>query len=81
MSEPRFAKNGAFGTGSWTDTSPRFGCCMATEVAMRELAANAAASNFSLAVVPILQPVVPVWELVDSVERHAAPDWMPLIQN
>jgi len=54
---------------------------MATEVAMRELAANAAASNFSLAVVPILQPVVPVWELVDSVERHAAPDWMPLIQN
>jgi hypothetical protein len=74
-------KSGAFGTGSWTDTSPRFGCCMATEVAMRELAANAAASKFSLAVVPILQPVVPVWELVDSVGRHAAPDCLPLIQN
>jgi hypothetical protein len=40
-------QGGAFGTGSWTDTSPRFGCCMATEAAIRELAANAAASNFS----------------------------------
>jgi hypothetical protein len=54
---------------------------MATDVAMRELAANAAASKFSLAVVPILQPVVPVWELVDSVGRHAAPDCLPLMQN
>jgi len=76
-----FQQSGAFGTGSWTDTSPRFGCCMATDVAMRELAANAAASKFSLAVVPILQPVVPVWELVDSVGRHAAPDCLPLMQT
>ena len=55
------------------DTSPRFGCCMATKVAMRELAANAVASNFSLAGVPILQAVVPLWELVDFVARHARP--------
>jgi hypothetical protein len=63
------------------DASPHFGCCMATEVAMRELAANAAASNFSLVVVPVLQAVVPVWELVDSLGRHAAPDCLPLIEN
>jgi len=48
---------------------------------MRELTANSAASNFPLAVVSILQAVVPVWELVDSVARHAATDCLPLIQN
>ncbi len=81
MVRAAFAKSGAFGTGWGNDTSPRFGCCMETEVAMRELTANAAASSFPLAVVPILQPVVPLWEPVDSVGRHAAPDCLPLIQN
>jgi len=60
-------KSGAFGTGSWTDTSPRFGCCMATKVAVREPAANAAASNSSLTVVLSHQLLVPVRELVDFV--------------
>jgi hypothetical protein len=60
-------RSGAYGTGGWTDTSPRFGCCMATKVAVRELAANAAASNSSLTVVLSHQLLVPVWELVDFV--------------
>jgi hypothetical protein len=71
-------QSGAFGTGSWTDTSPRFGCCPATKVAIRELAANAAASVFLLTVVPVLQPVVPVWELVDPAERPTVPFFLPL---
>src|SRR5260370_28673545 len=70
---PCIAKSGAFGTGRWTDTSPRFGCCMATEDALRELAANAAASNFSLTVVRSQQSLVPVWELVDFVGRQFPP--------
>jgi hypothetical protein len=37
------AKSGAFGTGSWTDTSPPNGCRIATLVAIGELAENAAA--------------------------------------
>jgi hypothetical protein len=40
---------------------------MATKVAVRELAANAAASNSSLTVVLSHQLLVPVWELVDFV--------------
>ncbi len=36
-------KSGAFGTGSWTDTSPRNGCRIATKVAIGELAENAVA--------------------------------------
>ena len=70
-SSPRSVKSGAFGTGSWTDTSPRDGCCMATRVAIRELAANTAASNFPLAVLAAKLPTVPVWELVDFVGRQA----------
>ena len=66
-------RSGAFGTGSWTDTSPRFGCCMATDVAIRELAANAADSNSSLTVVRSHKPLVPVWELVDFVVGQIAP--------
>jgi hypothetical protein len=31
-------RSGAFGTGSWTDTSPRNGCRTATKVAIWELA-------------------------------------------
>jgi hypothetical protein len=31
-------KSGAFGTGSWTDTSPPSGCRIATKVAIGELA-------------------------------------------
>jgi hypothetical protein len=33
-------KSGAFGTGSWTDTSPPNGCRTATKVAVWELAEN-----------------------------------------
>jgi hypothetical protein len=61
-----------------SDTSPRFGCCTATKVAIRELAANAAASVFLLTVVPVLQPVVPVWERVDPAERPTVPFFLPL---
>jgi hypothetical protein len=65
-------RSGAFGTGSWTDTSPHFGCCMATEIAIRELVANAAASNSSLTAVRSLRSLVPVWELVDFIGRQFA---------
>ena len=41
-------KSGAFGTGSWTDTSPRNGCCIATLVAIRELLENPAAYRESV---------------------------------
>jgi hypothetical protein len=54
------------------DTSPRDGCCMATEVAIRELAVNAAASNAPLAVVALQESRVPLWELIDFVRRNAA---------
>jgi hypothetical protein len=74
-------KSGAFGTGSWTDTSPRFGCCTATKVATGELVANAADRNFSFTVLRWQQFLVPVWELVDFVGRQAAPNCLPLIQN
>jgi hypothetical protein len=60
-------KSGAYGTGSWTDTSPRNGCCMATKVAIQELAANTVANNFSLTVVRSHRSLVPIWELVDFV--------------
>jgi hypothetical protein len=33
-------QSGAFGTGSWTDTSPPNGCRRATKVAIGELAEN-----------------------------------------
>ena len=33
-------QSGAFGTGSWTDTSPPNGCRTATKVAVWELAEN-----------------------------------------
>jgi hypothetical protein len=33
-------QSGAFGTGSWTDTSPPNGCRIATLVAIGELAEN-----------------------------------------
>ena len=33
-------KSGAYGTGSWTDTSPPNGCRIATKVAIWELAEN-----------------------------------------
>jgi len=35
-------QSGAFGTGSWTDTSPPNGCRTATKVAVWELAENPA---------------------------------------
>ncbi len=65
-------RSGAFGTGSWTDTSPRSGCRIATMVAIWELAANAAASNSSITVVSAQELAVPVRELVDFVSHHAA---------
>ena len=70
--ERRSANSGAFGTGSWTDTSPRNGCRIATMVAIGELAANAAASSSSLTVVSAQELAVPVRELVDFVRHHAA---------
>jgi len=62
-------RSGAFGTGSWTDTSPRFGCCLATKVAIWELAENVEASNFSLTVVRYHRSLVPIGELVDFAGR------------
>ena len=46
------------------DTSPRIGCCAATEVAGRELLANAAASNFALTVVATRQLQFPYGNLL-----------------
>jgi hypothetical protein len=66
---PRFARSGAYGTGSWTDTSPRFGCCLETKVAIWELAENVEASNFSLTVVRYHRSLVPIGELVDFAGR------------
>jgi hypothetical protein len=54
---------------------------MATKVAIRELAANTAASSFPFRVVALLQPVVSVWELVDFVGRHTAPTCLLFDQN
>jgi hypothetical protein len=67
--------------GVGLDTSPRFGCCMATKVAIRELAANTAASNFPLRVVAVLQRVVSLGELVDFVGRRTAPTCLLFDQN
>jgi hypothetical protein len=44
---------------------------MATRVAIRERAANTAASNFPLTVLAAKKPTVPVWEPVDFVRRQA----------
>ena len=74
-------KSGAFGTGSWTDTSPRNGCRIATTVAIWELAGNAAASNSSLTVVSAQELAVPIRELVDFVRHHAAIARTPSIRN
>jgi hypothetical protein len=81
VSESRFAKSGAYGTGSWTDTSPRFGCCTASKVAVPELAANAAANICSLNMVPVRQSVVPVWELIEFVGRQITPIYLLFSQN
>jgi len=54
------------------DTSPRFGCCTATKVAVWELAANAAASHSSFTVVPAQERSVPLWELVDFIDSRSA---------
>src|SRR5712664_68820 len=64
-------------SGGWRS----FGWCMATEDALRELAANAAPSNFSLTVVRSHQSLVPVWELVDFVGRQFAPTRLLFSQN
>src|SRR5204862_232302 len=77
----RAMKSGAFGTGSWTDTSPHNGCRIATMVAIGELAANAAASNSSLTVVSAWELAVPVRELVDFVRYQAAVARAPSIRN
>ncbi len=74
-------KSGAFGTGSWIDTSPRNGCRIATMVAIWELAANAAASRSSLTVVSAQELAVPVRELVDFPMHHATIDGAPSIWN
>jgi hypothetical protein len=38
-------RSGAFGTGSWTDTSPPNGCRTATKVAIGELVENPVACD------------------------------------
>ena len=63
------------------DTPPRNGCRIATLVAIRELAANAAASESSLAVVAVQEPVVPVWELTDFTGNHAVTAYLSSNQN
>jgi hypothetical protein len=70
--ERRSAKSGAFGTGSWMDTSPRNGCCLATKVAIWELAENVAPTNFFAPVVRSHRPLVPIGELVDFAGRQFA---------
>jgi hypothetical protein len=47
------------------DTSPRTGCCLATKVAIRELAGNVEPSNFFARVVRYHRSLVPIGELVD----------------
>src|SRR5271166_5393458 len=67
--------------GVGLDTSPRFGCCTATNVAIREVAANTTASVCLLDMVPAHQPAVPVWELIDFVCRQIAPIYLLFNQN
>ena len=55
------------------DTSPRNGCCLATNGALGELARNAAARHFPLTVVARRALEVPVWEPVDFLGDQAAP--------
>jgi hypothetical protein len=78
---PRLARSGAFGTGSWTDTSPRNGCRIATMVAIWELAANTAASDSMFTVVSEQEHAVPIWELVDFVRHHAPMDGATSIRD
>jgi hypothetical protein len=52
--------------GVGLDTSPRFGCCLETKVAIRELPGNVEASNFSLTVARSRRLLVLIGELVDS---------------
>ncbi len=58
-------RSGAFGTGSWTDTSPPNGCRTATKVAVWELAEKAVACGKTVKYSAARQLLVPVWELVD----------------
>ena len=58
-------ESGAFGTGSWTDTSPPNGCRIETKVAIWELAENRAVTVSHFAQSAAQQLLVPVWELVD----------------
>jgi hypothetical protein len=74
-------KSGAFGTGSWADTSPPNGCRRATKVAIWELAANTAARNSLLTVVSAQELAVPIRELVDFVRHHVAIVRVHSIQN
>lgn len=74
-------KSGAFGTGSWPDTSPRSGCRIASAVAIWELAGNAAASNSLLTVVSAQELAVPIRELVDFLGHQAAIARTPSIRN
>jgi len=78
---PESAKNGAFGTGSWTDTSPHFGCCLETKVAIRELSGNVETSNFSVNVARSRRFLVPIGELVDSAGRQFASTLVRFSQN
>src|SRR5258708_38337458 len=58
--------------GVGLDTSPRFGGCLETKVAIRELPGNVGARNFSLTVARSRRLLVPIGELVDSAGRQFA---------
>lgn len=73
LTERRSAKSGAFGTGGWMDTSPHFGCCLETKVAIWELAGNVEASNFYAPVARSHWSLVLIRELVDFARRQLAP--------
>jgi hypothetical protein len=70
---PRFARSGAYGTGSWTDTSPPNGCRTATKVPVWELAENPAACEKPLYWSAAQQLLVPVWELVEFIGVNSMP--------
>jgi hypothetical protein len=63
------------------DTSPRFGCCLKTKVAIRELPGNVETSNFSLNVARSRRLLVPIGELVDSAGRQFASTLVRFSQN
>ena len=63
------------------DTSPRFGCCLETKVAIRELPGNVETSNSSVNVARSRRLLVPIGELVDSAGRQFVSTLVRFTQN